>query len=668
MVFLETLADPALLVLTGTLLFAVAGVPGLFARRSARWGEHVAALLCVLGAVAGLAGAVTILHGGINETFVIAWTLPFGSCEIGIDPLSALFLLPVFLIPACSTCYARGYWPAAANPNSAHRLAFFLGLFTAAMALVVMARNSVLFLMAWEVMALAAYFLLTAENHKQEVRQAGMVYLVATHIGTLALFVMFILLRGQADSYLFSAMSAGDASSTLSTVIFVAALVGFGMKAGLMPLHIWLPAAHANAPSHISAIMSGVMLKMGIYGVIRVLSFFPHPPLWWGMAVLASGVIAGLLGVIFAIGQQDLKRLLAYSSIENIGIITIGIGTAVIGKATGNSALLVLGMAGALLHVLNHSLFKSLLFLGAGSVLHAANTRKLELLGGLASRMPLTAMLSLLGMAALCGLPPLNGFVSEYLLYAGFFSSIPTGSASAVLYLALSAVVLALIGGLAVACFVRVYGIAFSSLPRSAEAANAHEAGWEMLAPMALLALLCVAIGLFPKIAVELIIPAVSADNLPLLGSDGGATLLPPLGWLTALGFILLAVVALLFGFSQRGLRNRPAAVTGTWGCGYLNPTPRIQYTASSFAEMLVKLFGGALRPRYRQPVVTGFFPKPAGFTSRYRETLLDLAIFPFFSMVQERFSRLRKLQHGKLPVYILYIFITLLLLLLWSP
>ncbi len=330
--------------------------------------------------------------------------------------------------------------------------------------------------------------------------------------------------------------------------------------------------------------------------------------------------------------------------------------------------LLVLGMAGALLHVLNHSLFKSLLFLGAGSVLHAANTRKLELLGGLASRMPLTALLSLLGMAALCGLPPLNGFVSEYLLYAGFFSSIQAGSGSAVLYMALSAVVLALIGGLAVACFVRVYGIAFSSLPRSAEAANAHEAGWEMLAPMGLLALLCVTIGLFPMIAVDLIVPAISAGNLPLLGSDGGATLLPPLAWLTAVGFILLAVAVLLLGFFLRGLRNSPAAATGTWGCGYLNPTPRIQYTASSFAEMLVKLFGGALRPHYRQPAVTGFFPQPAGFTCRYRETLLDLVIFPFFSMAQERFSQLRKLQHGKLPLYILYIFITLLMLLLWSP
>jgi len=668
MVFLGMLADPAGQVLVGTLLFAVAGVPGLFARRSASWGGHVAALLCVLGAAAGLTGAVTILHGGISETFVIAWTLPFDSCEIGIDPMSALFLLPVFLIPACSAFYARGYWPAAANPDSANKLAFFLGLFTAAMALVVMARNSVLFLMAWEVMALAAYFLLTAENHKKEVRQAGMVYLVATHIGTLALFVMFILLRSQADSYLFSAMSVVDASSPLSTVIFVAALLGFGMKAGLMPLHIWLPAAHANAPSHISAIMSGVMLKMGIYGIIRVLSFFPHPPLWWGMVVLASGVIAGLLGVIFAIGQQDLKRLLAYSSIENIGIIAIGIGTAVIGKTTGSPALLVLGMAGALLHVLNHSLFKSLLFLGAGSVLHAANTRKLELLGGLASRMPLTAMLSLFGMVALCGLPPLNGFVSEYLLYAGFFSSILAGSGSAVLYMALSAVVLALIGGLAIACFVRVYGIAFGSLPRSAEAANAHEAGWEMLAPMGLLALLCVAIGLFPKIAVDLIMPAISAGYLPQQGRDAAAILFPPLGWLTVLSFILLAFAALLLGFFQRGLRRSPAAVTDTWGCGYLNPTPRIQYTASSFAEILVKLFGGALRPRYRQPAVTGFFPKSAGFTSRYRETLLDLVIFPFFSIVQERFSQLRKLQHGKLPLYILYIFITLLLLLLWSP
>ena len=336
-------------------------------------------------------------------------------------------------------------------------------------------------------MALAAYFLISTEDEKPEVNEAGTLYMITTHIGTLGLFVLFPLLNLCTGSWLFPAAGSLEASSPVAAALFLTALFGFGMKAGIMPFHIWLPSAHANAPSHVSAVMSGVILKIGIYGLVRTLSFFHGVPLWWGCLVLSLGVVSGVVGVAFAIGQHDLKRLLAYHSIENIGIIFMGIGVALIGHTTGSTAMMMLGMAGALLHVLNHATFKALLFLGAGSVIHASGTREIDLLGGVARRLPYTALLFGIGAVAICGLPPLNGFVSELLIYLGFFRGIQgTGIAAAAV--ALAAPALAMVGGLAVACFVKVYGIIFLGVPRSEDHAGGHEAGWQMLLPMSLLA------------------------------------------------------------------------------------------------------------------------------------------------------------------------------------
>ena len=376
------------ILIIATISAALSGLPMILPRVPAATGQLVAIFLMLIAALAGISAAVTVLITGRSELFVIPWTLPFDSCLFGVDPLSAWFLLPIFLIPGCCALYARSYWHADHNPTNVRKMTFFFGLMTGSMSGVVLARDGISFLFAWEIMAMAAYFLVSTEDEKREVSEAGTLYMITTHIGTLGLFALFPLLNLYVGSWLFPAVGSLEASSPLASALFLTALFGFGMKAGIMPLHIWLPSAHANAPSHVSAAMSGVILKVGIYGLVRTLSFFHGVPLWWGCCVLLLGAVSGVVGVAFAIGQHDLKRLLAYHSIENIGIIFMGIGVALIGQTTGSTAMMMLGMAGALLHVLNHAIFKALLFLGAGSVIHASGTREIDLLGGVSRRLP----------------------------------------------------------------------------------------------------------------------------------------------------------------------------------------------------------------------------------------------------------------------------------------
>lgn len=649
------------------LFAAISGVPGLFLKNAPGLGQKIATALMTLGSVAGISGAVAVFMTERTEAFTINWSLPFDACEIGIDPLSALFLLPIFVVSLCCALYANGYWPAAKYPANVRKLTFFFGLLTSSLALLVMARNGVLFLMVWEVMAISCYFALTAEDEKPEVREAGTLYMITTHIGTLALFGMFSLLRTAGSSFRFPAVNSLEAAGPLATGIFVAALFGFGLKAGLMPLHIWLPSAHANAPSHVSALMSGVLIKMGIYGLVRTLSFFSQIPLWWGITVLVIGIVSGVLGVTFAIGQHDLKRLLAYHSIENIGIIAMGIGVALIGRTMGNPTLVLLGLAGALLHVLNHAIFKSLLFLSAGSVIHAIGTREIDLMGGLARRIPHTALFFLTGAVAICGLPPLNGFVSEFLIYLGFFSGVKEGTGTAVPFLALAAPALALIGGLAVACFIKVYGIAFLGLPRSGQTEESHEGGWEMRSPMLCLAILCGFIGIFPQAVAHLLESAVFAWRPELAVNGKQLTTVAPLGWITAVSFTLLGIVAGLALIFRKQLKDGYLGSTGTWDCGYVRPAPRMQYTASSFGEMLVKLSGGVLRPHRELPDIKELFAGTARFASHVPETVLELIYLPFLRRANEKLSVVRKLQHGQLHLYFLYTFVTLVLLLIWA-
>ncbi len=662
----QELSAPSTLIIIATLLAAISGVPLLFPRllTSSR-GQLLSVVLMLASSCSGVTGAVQTLLSGRTALFEIPWTLPFGAALFGVDSLTAWFLLPVFLVPGAAGLYARSYWHADLNPATVRRMTLFYGIMTAAMSGVVLSRDGISFLFAWEIMALSAWFLISTEDGKPEVGEAGTLYMITTHTGTIGLFVLFPLLHLLTGSWLFPAPGSIAAPSWLSATIFLSALFAFGMKAGIMPLHIWLPSAHANAPSHISAVMSGVILKIGIYGLIRTLSFFHGVPLWWGCTVLILGVVSGVIGVAFAIGQHDLKRLLAYHSIENIGIIFMGIGVALIGQQVGSPAMMILGMSGALLHVLNHALFKALLFLGAGSVIHATDTREIDRMGGAARTLPYTALLFGIGAVAICGLPPLNGFVSELMIYLGFFRGIQ-GEGGAAAAAVLAAPALALVGGLAVACFVKVYGIVFLGAPRTEAHTARHESGWQMLLPMLLLGGLCIGIGLAPG----LVAGPLGRVSLTVLPIPAGKAWLPlqelvPTTMITLAGVALLLLIALLALWYRRRLAGSPCSETATWGCGYQRPSPRMQYSASSFAGMVTSLFAFALKPQLHRPgKLPGMFPGSARFSSHVPEAVLELLYIPALKRLYGRFSAVRRLQSGILQQYVLYSLITLIALL----
>jgi len=499
------------------------------------------------------------------------------------------------------------------------------------------------------------------EHGRQEVLEAGLQYLVASHVTVLILMMMFSFFTRTGVTF-FPLPGTMDPATVSATVIMLLALVGFGLKAGIMPLHVWLPAAHANAPSSISAFMSGIILKMGIYGFLRVISFFSIPPLWWGGLLLVLGVVSAVVGVLFAIGQHDIKRLLAYHSIENIGIIVIGIGVSLIGLSCGNRILFVLGMAGALLHVLNHALFKSLLFLAAGAVIHAAGTRDIDRMGGLSRALPLTSTAFLIGAVAICGLPPLNGFVSELFIYLGIFNGFGLASGSVASVMALAAVSLALTGGLAVACFVKVFGSVFLGSARTVQAV--HHENRAMSAAMALLAVCCMLIGVLPFGVVRLLEPVVQSifpQQGALLPSISTTVGVYGIGAMAA--FLILTVVVLFVYYINR-LKTTPVNTSVTWDCGYAAPSSSMQYTSSSFAGMLVRIFSGILRPEYKEPDMSGLFPGKAGFHSHVPEVTLEKGIIPFMVAVDRRLSAVRRLQSGQLNRYLMYIFIALIILL----
>jgi formate hydrogenlyase subunit 3/multisubunit Na+/H+ antiporter MnhD subunit len=657
-----------ILIIAAAGLTGSSGLAAALLRRRPAAAQRLSTLLLVGGAGLGVAGAALALAvDGPAPAWTGRWEMPGASLALRVDPLSAIFLFPVLALPALGAIYGLGYWRQAERGAQAVRLQLFLGLVTGAMTLVCVAANALLFLAAWEVMALSGFFLVLTEHERPDAQRAAFVYLAAAHAGNLALFGLFALLGRLAGSYDFADMAGLPAVDPAAGWVFGLALVGFGLKAGLVPLHFWLPGAHAAAPSHVSAVMSGVLLKTGIYGLLRITGFFAAPPLAWGGWLLAAGVVSGVLGVAFALAQHDLKRLLAYHSVENVGIIAMGLGLALLGRAAGDPAMLVLGFAGAVLHVVNHATFKGLLFLGAGAVHHATGTRELDRLGGLGRAMPRTAALFLVGATAISGLPPLNGFASEWLVYLGSFRGLAGPAAPSPGLAILAAPALALVGGLAAACFAKVVGTTFLGQPRSAEAARGHEPPAAMLLPMAALALACAGIGLAPALWLPALTRAAAGwAGVPEPLLAGPAALATRAAWQVSLVALLLLAAAGLVALWRRRRLGAAQPSAPTWGCGYAAPTPRMQYTGSSFAESLVLRFGWALFPRKRVEPPVGLFPRRAAFDSHVPDTVLDVAILPAIRATTPRADRLRARLGSRVQAKVLLLLVGVLSLLGW--
>jgi len=644
--------SPLTLELASALCIACSGAPGLL-RRSGALGQSIATGLNGAGSALGLAGLYLHARSGEPETAFLG-LLPVGSVSFALDALSALFLIPILVISALGSIYGSSYWRQCEHPTNGRGLRLWWGIMTASMMVVVLADDAVLFLAAWEAMALAAFFLICTEDEQPEVRRASWIYLVATHAGTLCLIAFFVLLDHAHGSFSLWPRLPDEAPSWLSTALFALGITGFGFKAGLIPFHVWLPGAHANTPSHVSAFLSGVLLKVGIYGVLRVCGLLAAPPAWWGGVLIGLGVVSGVLGIALAMAQQDVKRLLAYSSIENIGIIVIGVGLASLGRSLGLTELVILGLGGALLHVLSHSLMKPLLFLSAGSLLHATGTRQISALGGLGRTMPKTFALFAVGALAICGLPPLNGFVSELFLAVALLRAAVLDGASDWAWVALAAPALGLIGALAAAAFVKVMGIAFGGTARTPRAACAHDPGLGMLAPMFALASGCILIGLVPHAAIALIRGSLmSWDPRHTAATPPLEALVSP-NWISGGGVLLIAGTVLIAAALRRRLSRQPTVVT--WDCGYAAPTSRMQYVDSSFSETLVGLFRWALRSRQTPVKLAGPFPAVTRFETAVPDAVLDRIVLPLLRGADRGVSRLRVLQRGPVQMYLLYV------------
>jgi hydrogenase-4 component B len=604
----------------------------------------------LVGAAGGMGAAGVALTTGVVWDWHSALTLGGEVVHLRLDAVSALFLALLGLVGGAGAAYGREYWTEREHPRSARSGRVWWSVLVLCLGLVLVTANGLHFLIAWELFTVSAYFLVTLERQKREVRAAGWLYLAASHVSMMCLFAFFALLAARTGSWELTAMRDRPELAPL----FWLALAGFGLKAGLFPLHVWLPSAHANAPSHVSAILSGVTLKLGIYGLVRFSGWLPVPPeAGWVVAFL--GVPSAVLGVAFALGQHDLKRLLAYHSVENIGIILIGLGFALVAVGQGNAPWGRLALAGGLLHVWNHGLFKSLLFFAAGSVLHATGTREMSRLGGLWRRMPWTASLFALGAVAISGLPPLNGFVSEWLVYLGLFDATMAGGLSAWAAIP-SAILLGVTGALALACFVKVCGVVFLGAPRSQAAAHAYESGPAMRGAMVTLGAACVAIGLAPVVFWPAVVRAVDVWN-PVWAGAARPVALSALG----LFHVALAVFALVAAtWLWRRVQRGSSRCALTWDCGYVHPTPRMQYTAGSFAGIITEWFAWILRPvrHEHRPEVT--FPVSASFSAHTPETVLEHVVAPVGDMVMRVSKAARSLQHGRLQSYLLYLLIGL--------
>jgi hydrogenase-4 component B len=627
------------------------------------------------GAVAGcLAGLAGLLAGPLDAvvTATLPWGLPWGGLVLGLDPVSRLFLLPVCGLGAA--CAVSG----AANLGGEHAAKthlgphwFFYNLLIAGLILVMTARDAVCFLVAWEIMSLAPFFLIAHHDDEAEVREASWVYLAAAHLGAVCVIAFFALFWAQAGGTGFDALALAAAQGRLTAPVplFVLALAGFGAKAGFVPFHVWLPEAHPAAPSHVSAVLSGAMINAGLYGLWRALELLGPLAPWQAWTLVALGLVTAVSGILQALAQGNLKRLLAYSSVENMGIVLLGLGLGCVGRQAGVPAVAALGLAGAAFHVVSHAAAKGMLFLGAGEVLHAVGSARLAHLGGLGKRLPLVGAAFALGVVSIAGLPPLSGFAGELTLALATIQGLDLPGLLPRAGMAAALAALAAVGGFALAALAKAHGMTFLGEPRTPAAALAQDGDPWAKAPVLLLAGGCLAAGFgapwifalaakaalaFPGVASA---PARQAlDNA--LGVQWGVV---------AVATALLVLTAVLAGLRRRllakaGLRRQP-----TWGCGYLAPTARMEYGAASFMEPAAKILAGPMGMVRRLDMDPGYFPVRASLTVAAPDRIKANLFTPIFEQVARACDALKVVQHGRVHLYILYVLATLVALLAWK-
>jgi hydrogenase-4 component B len=624
-----------------------------------------------LGFAVCLASGAVALHAlltGATGAVALPLGLPWLGAHFRVDPLAAFFLLVVDLGGAAASLYAIGYGRHEAAPL---RVLPFYPAFLAGMNLVVLADDAFTFLLSWEFMSLSSWALVMAHHRVPDNVRAGYIYLVMASFGTLTLLLAFGLLAS--GGYDFAAMRAAPHGPVIGALVLFLVLLGAGSKAGLVPLHVWLPLAHPAAPSHVSALMSGVMTKVAVYGFIRIVFDLLGPPVWWwSMVVLVLGGITAALGVLYALMQHDLKRLLAYHTVENIGIIFIGLGLALAFEANGMAWAAALAMTAALFHVFNHSIFKSLLFFGAGAVLNATGTRDMEHLGGLIHPMPRTSFCFLVGCVAISALPPLNGFVSEWLTFQAILIS--PGLAEWGLKVAVPAVgaLLALSAALAAACFVKAFGVTFLGRPRSGAAEKALEADGFSLAAMSVFAAICLAAGIFPGFVIDSlagVVQTMVGGRMPAQAAERWLSIVPIAQGRSSydglLLFVFIALSASFAAFAIHRLASHAIRRVAAWDCGHPDPSPATQYTAGSFAQPIRRVFGTIVflaREEVSMPPPGAV--QAARFEVRLRDLVWDLLYQPVVGLVRRAADLFNRYQFLTIRQYLGLVFLVLVLLL----
>ncbi|MEK7181867.1 MAG: proton-conducting transporter membrane subunit [Patescibacteria group bacterium] len=642
------------------------------------WGHGFA----LLGSLLGLAISVSVLFFGQGIAFTLPTVFPNFLLDFRLDGIAAFFFGIISLVSALASIYGFGYQKHFYGKYRLGVFSFFYNAFIASLLLVPIANHALFFLLAWELMSVASYFLVVFENQKEENIKAGFLYFLMTHFGTVFVMIAFFLAYKATGSFLFDDWRAATGTITplIQGIIFGAALIGFGTKAGIIPLHIWLPEAHPAAPSHVSALMSGVMVKTALFMLFRFFfDFFPGAPMEWGLVIILIGSLSALLGILYALSENDIKRLLAFSTVENVGIILLGLGAGVTFFSIGLESFALFSLAAALYHTLNHAIFKSLLFLGAGSVVEATGTRNMESYGGLIKLLPFTAGFFLVGSLAISAFPPFNGFASEWLTFQSLFIGMTSAEMiiKVVFFIAIGSLVFT--SGLAAACFVKTFGATFLARPRTEEAKNAKEVSVFMLLPMGILALLSFLLGINATTVVASLIAIIASIGLIrpvtlqfpfsefIQARADFAAILP----LESIAFLLGLVFLLSFGAIWFVTRSRKIVVGPTWDCG--TPLgPRGEITSGSFSRSLVTIFRGILRPT-RQSTVEyhdedmRYFIKSQEIRTSMSDPYRKGIYQPIGVVLHFLASQARRIQSGNVNMYILYLFLTLIILLLWA-